>query len=288
MAQVVPLSFGWQSVTSKNIGSQWAGYVYTWHVKAKNGATESNWSNTRTFVVRPSAPTNLSASVVDCSQLNLSWYDNSGNEEGYRVYQNGNLVATLGSGATSYQNTGLKGNTNYSYFVRAYRGNVKSNSSNTVSAKTSTCPLPPSAEFDAWPLSGTAPFTTAMHIVDMSNITSCSWNYGDGQTSTTCTQLHNHTYSNAGSYTVSLTVNGPGGSDSMTRTNYIAVTAPSQMLSVAKNGTGNGTVTSSPSGINCGQDCSEIIHVRYSGYIDGFSYRWLYFCWLGWCLLWNQ
>lgn len=81
----------------------------------------------------------------------------------------------------------------------------------------------PSANFDAWPLSGTAPFTAAMHIIDMSNISSCSWDYGDGQTSTTCTQLHNHTYNNPGSYTVSLTVSGPGGSDSLTLQNYITV-----------------------------------------------------------------
>lgn len=85
---------------------------------------------------------------------------------------------------------------------------------------------PPSANFDAWPLNGTVPFTTSFHIVDMSNITSCLWDYGDGQTSATCTQLHDHIYNNGGSYTVTLTVNGPGGSDSMTRENYIEVTAP--------------------------------------------------------------
>jgi PKD repeat protein len=83
----------------------------------------------------------------------------------------------------------------------------------------------PSANFDAWGLSGTAPFTTAMHIIDPSNITSCSWNYGDGQTGTSCASSHNHTYNNAGTFTVSLTVSGTGGSNSMTRTNYITVSA---------------------------------------------------------------
>jgi hypothetical protein len=85
---------------------------------------------------------------------------------------------------------------------------------------------PPSAQFDAWPLSGTAPFTTTMHIVNMTGITSCAWDYGDGQTSTTCTQLHDHTYNNAGTYTVSLTVTGPGGSNSTTLSNYITVVSP--------------------------------------------------------------
>lgn len=84
-------------------------------------------------------------------------------------------------------------------------------------------PPVPSANFDSWPQSGDAPLTVSMHIVSMSNITSCSWNYGDGTTSTTCTAYHDHIYNNPGSYTVTLTVTGPGGSDSMTRQDYIVV-----------------------------------------------------------------
>jgi len=85
--------------------------------------------------------------------------------------------------------------------------------------------VPPSANFDAWPQSGNAPFTSTMHIVDTSNITSCSWDYGDGQTGTSCASTHDHIYNNAGIYTVSLTVNGPGGSDTLTLTDYITVSA---------------------------------------------------------------
>ena len=57
-----------------------------------------------------------------------------------------------------------------------------------------SCPNPPSANFDASPQSGTAPLVTTFHIVDTSNITSCSWNYGDGQTGTSCASYHTHTY----------------------------------------------------------------------------------------------
>ena len=84
----------------------------------------------------------------------------------------------------------------------------------------------PSAEFDSWPTSGNARLTTEMHIVDTSNINRCFWNYGDGQTGTTCAPFHFHTYANAGSYSVTLTVNGPGGSDTLTRPNYIVVHNP--------------------------------------------------------------
>ena len=137
------LTFGWQSGSSKNIGSQWAGYTYSWHVKAKNNVGESGWSSTWNFTIRPGAPTNLNASAVSCSQINLSWNDNSGNEEGYKIYRNGNLIATLGSGVTSYQNTGLSGNTTYSYSVKAYRGSIESNASNTVTVTTPSCQIPP-------------------------------------------------------------------------------------------------------------------------------------------------
>jgi PKD repeat protein len=86
----------------------------------------------------------------------------------------------------------------------------------------------PTANFYALPQSGNAPLTVAMHIVDTSYMTSCSWNYGDGQTGVSCASSHNHTYNSPGTYTVSLTVSGPGGSDNMTRNNYIVVGQPGQ------------------------------------------------------------
>ncbi len=53
------------------------------------------------------------------------------------------------------------------------------------------------------------------------DITSYLWEFGDTQTSTG--RAPNHQYSSAGTYTVTLTVTGPGGSDSMTKTNHITV-----------------------------------------------------------------
>ena len=51
--------------------------------------------------------------------------------------------------------------------------------------------------------------------------TSWSWNFGDGSTSTS--QNPSHTYTNVGSYTVSLRATNASGYDDMVRTNYIAV-----------------------------------------------------------------
>ncbi len=89
---------------------------------------------------------------------------------------------------------------------------------------------PPSASvanFDAWPLSGNAPLTVSMHNISSGTYTSCTWDYGDTMTGTSCAAYHDHTYTAAGSYRVRLTVSGPGGSDTMTRNNYINVSAVS-------------------------------------------------------------
>ena len=64
-----------------------------------------------------------------------------------------------------------------------------------------------------------------MQFTDSSTgvITGRSWNFGDGGTSTA--QNPAHSYAAAGSYTVALTVTGPGGSDVETKAAYITVAA---------------------------------------------------------------
>ena len=76
--------------------------------------------------------------------------------------------------------------------------------------------------------------TTAEHIntniqfTDQSTssgtITAWQWDFGDGTTSTNQNPVHQYTTS--GLYTVSLTVTDEYGSDTMTRTNYIAIDVP--------------------------------------------------------------
>src|SRR5262249_49347950 len=82
----------------------------------------------------------------------------------------------------------------------------------------------PVANFSAGPTNGTAPFTVAFTNLSTGAITSNSWNFGDGFFSTNAAP--SHTYSNAGNYTVSLSVFGPGGSNTNTKANFISVSAP--------------------------------------------------------------
>ncbi len=134
-------------------------------------------------------------------------------------------------GPTGHHNSGRRTNTDwnigqlpagtYEWHVEAY--NSQGWSGWTSNRAFTVLPPAPSASFDAWPISGQAPLTSRMHIVSTANITSCQWNYGDGRTGNSCQGVHDYTYANPGSYTVQLTVSGPGGTDTKTRTNYITV-----------------------------------------------------------------
>ncbi len=83
---------------------------------------------------------------------------------------------------------------------------------------------PVTADFSATPLSGIAPLEIAFTNLSTGTYDTLTWNFGDGGTS----NLENpaHTYSEPGTYTVSLTVSGLGGTDTETKTGYITVYAP--------------------------------------------------------------
>ncbi|MCP3918338.1 MAG: PKD domain-containing protein, partial [bacterium] len=82
---------------------------------------------------------------------------------------------------------------------------------------------PPVANFSGSPLTGTEPLTVSFTDQSTGNVTSRLWDFGDGQTSAATNP--NHPYPLADTYTVSLTVTGPGGSDSRVRWGYVTVSA---------------------------------------------------------------
>ncbi|MCX6895125.1 MAG: PKD domain-containing protein [Verrucomicrobia bacterium] len=81
--------------------------------------------------------------------------------------------------------------------------------------------LPPLANFAAAPTNGLAPLLVAFTNLS-ANATGYAWNFGDGKTSAAANPAN--TYTNAGSYTVTLTALGAGGTNALTRTNLIVVT----------------------------------------------------------------
>lgn len=121
---------------------------YSYRVRAYNGVGDSEYSNTASAVTfeapaTPAAPTNLVATVVSRSQINLAWTDNAINEDGFRVERCRGatctgfaVIATLGPDLTTFANTGLASNTTYRYRVVAFNASGPSAYSNIVTAKT--------------------------------------------------------------------------------------------------------------------------------------------------------
>jgi surface antigen/PKD repeat protein len=102
--------------------------TYYYRIYAFNTAGDS-WTyaadDTTTFSPPPDAPSNLAATAVSESQIDLTWVDNAGNEDGFKLERsldgtNWTLIATLGTNLISYSDTGLKPGTTYYYRVYAF------------------------------------------------------------------------------------------------------------------------------------------------------------------------
>ena len=90
-------------------------------------------------------PTNLTATAVSSTKINLAWTDNSSNEDGFKIEKKTGAgafgqIVTVGPDVTTYSNAFLMPNTEYTYQVRAYRGST--NSGYAVSSPVTTPPLP--------------------------------------------------------------------------------------------------------------------------------------------------
>jgi PKD repeat protein len=85
---------------------------------------------------------------------------------------------------------------------------------------------PPVADLSASPTTGTAPLTVSFTDNSSGTITAWSWDFDDDGIQDSAVQNPSYTYNIAGTYSVSLTVTGPGGVDTETRTDYISVTPP--------------------------------------------------------------
>ena len=85
----------------------------------------------------PNAPDNLQCSVVSSSQINLTWNDNSDNEEGFEIEQSQDkanyiVIDTVSENTTTYDVTGLSEEETYSFRIRAYNDYGDSEYSNIV------------------------------------------------------------------------------------------------------------------------------------------------------------
>jgi PKD repeat protein len=178
-------------------------------------------------------------------EVNLAWDPvQDSRVASYQVHygtSSGQYGSSLSVSSTSATVSGLQSGSTYYFVARACEqgGTNCSAPSNEVSAAIpydapEVIAAAPVASFTATPLSGSAPLTVKFTDASSGSITAWSWSFGNGATSTL--QSPTHTYSTAGTYSVSLTVTGPGGTNTLTKSDYVTVAAAPPGGSVSTTG----------------------------------------------------
>jgi len=164
---------------------------------------------------------------AQAGQVSLAWGASPG-AAGYQLSygpSSGNYTGNFDCGNTTSCTLTLQDG-KYYIAAKAYNSGKTSWSgfSNEVVTTISTSSTAPTASFSATPTSGPAPLTVTFTDSSSGNITGRSWDFnGDGTTDSTATSGGATTYTNPGAYTAKLTVTGPGGSNTASKT--ISVTA---------------------------------------------------------------
>ena len=189
------------------------GYTITDNVGGTNSSLLTvNFTNLPPVAGLVGAPTNgIAPLLVNFTNLSTgaitNWIWNFG--DGHSI--------TNGSGATVANTYTGQGVYTVSLVVNGPGGSSTNTLANAITTHTN-----PVALFLAAPTNGVAPLAVSFTNLSTGTITNCVWNFGDGHSVTNGAGLNvTNTYIGQGVYTVSLVVNGPGGSSTNTLTNGI-------------------------------------------------------------------
>ena len=129
-------------------------------------------------------------------------------------FGDGRISAELNP-TNTYVNAGI-----YSVTLTVFGPGGTSSLTRTNYLTFTNAPAPVVADFNATPTSGGAPLAVSFTNLS-SGATAYRWDFGDGNSSSNEAPIN--IYSNSGAYSVTLTAVGPGGSNTLTRANFIAV-----------------------------------------------------------------
>jgi PKD repeat protein len=135
----------------------------------------------------------------------------TGNPGSWRWDFGDGSISTETSPAHTYTRAGT-------YTVRLTVSNAFGMSTKTRAAYITTG-MPPSADFTSGPRTGTVPLTVKFTDASKGGPNAWSWDFGDAGTATQ--QSPSHTYTKAGTYTVTLTVRNAYGSDSESKAGFV-------------------------------------------------------------------
>lgn len=137
--------------TAFSDGGLSGGTTYYYVVRAVNvsgSSANSNEASATTPPNAPAAPSDLTTTTISQTQIDLSWVDNSSNEDNF-VVARGDVsggpytdIVTLPANTTTHSDTGLTDSTTYYYFVRAVNA---TGYASTPEVSGTTLPFPPAA-----------------------------------------------------------------------------------------------------------------------------------------------
>ena len=168
-------------------------------------------------VLPATGPAPLSTVFSDLSSGSISaWSWDFGDGTGSSLRNVKHVYAEVGSYTVSLTVTGATGTSN-----------------KTVVDAVRTTELPPSADFVVDTSSGVRPLVVGFADRSTGTISAWSWDFGDGASSSASAPFH--VFNVPGSFTVALTVSGPGGSNTLTVVDAVQVSesAPVAAFSAA-------------------------------------------------------
>src|SRR5579872_1290295 len=132
------------------------------------------------------------------------------------LYAHTSAFRDITSGSNGHYNAGVGWD--------ACTGNGSPNGQALLTVFTNVTPVAPVANFIGSPISGTA--SLLVNFTDQSTNSPTGWNWSFGDSTGSTLQSPSHMYNSPGIYTVALMASNTAGSNTLTRTNYITVTAP--------------------------------------------------------------
>jgi len=162
----------------------------------------------------PDAPSSLTATAVSSSRIDLAWTNNATLYDGTKIESstdgvNFTEITDVASGVSTFASTGLSASTQYYYRVRAYKGALNSDYSNTADATTQVAQVERIIEIDTTKTeSGSSANNQFNLFYQQVAGTNFVVDWGDSTTDTISGSLTAnvlHTYAIAGVYDIKIT-----------------------------------------------------------------------------------